>query len=243
MPQNTVANFSNQMMPLIARGVTYQLNLSPATGFNIDMTTLQSSGQISGLQSVYIDNSNGTAPLILLTNSSNIAVRCPAGAQGFFPLLVSGNPQFTVNGVGTVSLTFLNVPMPIGIWGGVNANQYASDGALIVSDTALETTILGGRIATNPLVSGTLTSGSGTTAAAVSTQLFAANNARQYLAIQSPATADMWINPNGGAAGVNLADCFRVPENTFYESGRFVSASQINYYCATGGLEFTAFEA
>lgn len=238
-----VNNLSNQSMPLIAQGVTYNLNLVVGVPQSLDLTNYQSSGKISGLQTAFIDNSQGTASLTLTVTSNNTGVTCPAGSQGFFPILVSANPQFSVSGVGTAKITFLNVPMPAAIWGG-GAGTYTSSGALVVSDSALDSTISNARVGTNSNVGGTLTSGSAITAATpASTQLFAANSARQYLAIQAPATADLWINPLGGTAAVNGADCFRVPANTFYESRNFVSTAQINYYCATGSLQFAAFQA
>lgn len=237
-----VNNLSNQSMPLIAQGVSFSFNLVAGAQQAIDLTNYQSSGKISGLQTAFIDNSQGTASLSLTVTSNGTGVTCPAGSQGFFPILVSANPQFSVAGVGTAKITFLNVPMPAAIWGG-GAGTYTSSGALVVSDSALDSTIANARVGTNPNVAGALVSGSGTTVAAASTQIFAANSARQYLAIQAPASADLWINPNGGTAGVNAADCFRVPANTFYESRNFVSSAAINYYCATGALQFAAFQA
>lgn len=233
---------SQNMPPGASKSLKYHFTL-PANGqLTFDLQQQQASGQIENIQTVFIDNSGNAAAITLFSNGPNFNVVCPPYSQGMFPILVSSVPRFVLSGSGTGSLYFLNVPMPLSVWPVANPNTY-SGGALVVSDSVLDATVSNGRVNNAPQQSVTLTSGSGTTPATpASTQLFAANAARRYYAVQAPATADMWINPLGGTAAVNGADCFRVPANSFYESKNILSNSTINYYCATGSLQFAAFQ-
>lgn len=77
-----------------------------------------------------------------------------------------------------------------------------------------------------------------TPATPASTQLLAAGTSGwTYIGIQAPTTADVWINPRGGTAGVDAADCFRIPSGTLWESKFPAIGGPITYYCATGGLQ------
>ncbi len=86
-------------------------------------------------------------------------------------------------------------------------------------------------------------SGSTTTAATTSTQLWPANATRAAWTIQAPQAADVWINPLGGACGVGLVDCFRIPAGGYAKStAGACETSAFTYYCATGGLVLTAYQ-
>ncbi len=86
-------------------------------------------------------------------------------------------------------------------------------------------------------------SGSTTTVAASSTQLWAANTSRTAWTIQAPQSADVWINPLGGAASIGGADCFRIPAGGYAKStAGGVETSAFTYYCATAGLELAAYQ-
>ncbi len=80
-----------------------------------------------------------------------------------------------------------------------------------------------------------------TTVAATSTSLFALGNLISWVGIQAPLTADVWINPTGGAAGIGAPDCFKIAAGTFFQSaGPCIFGGSTTYYCATGGLTLTA---
>ncbi len=86
-------------------------------------------------------------------------------------------------------------------------------------------------------------SGSTTTVAATSTQLWAVNASRTAWTIQAPQSADVWINPLGGTASIGGADCFRIPAGgTAKSAASGIETSALTYYCATGGLELAAYQ-
>ena len=242
MSQALPRTVSNQFMPTIAQALSVPLTLIAGTPQQVDLTPQQSSGRISAIQSVYVDNSANSGTFTLTTSTGQNIV-CPPQSQGMFPCLVTSSPVFTAAGSGTVSVIFLNVPMPAAVWsingglGTVNAQ-----GQLQVADSALDSTVSGGALVTAPRA-GALISGSTTSpATAASTQLFAAY-ARRYLAVQAPTADDLWLNINGGAASIGGLDCVRIPAGTFYEFREFVSQSAIYYYTAATSTEFAAFQA
>ncbi len=139
------------------------------------------------------------------------------------------------------------IPTPVS--GDQQALNMDGAGNLLVFDSALATAINaynqyfsrvsvvpGGAIGT----AGGIQSASTVTVAATSTELVNAGNVISWVGIQAPITADVWINPRGGTAGIGLTDCFRIPMGTFYESkAPCTLGGDIFYYCATGGLQLT----
>ena len=86
-------------------------------------------------------------------------------------------------------------------------------------------------------------SGSTTTVAATSTQLWPANASRSAWNVAAPQSADVWFNPLGGACGIGLVDCFRIPAGgTAKSTAGAIETTAFTYYCATGGLELPAYQ-
>ncbi len=86
-------------------------------------------------------------------------------------------------------------------------------------------------------------SGSTTTVAASSTQLWPPNAARAAWTIAAPLPVDVWINPLGGTASVGGVDCFRIPAGGYARStAGACETSAFTYYCATGGLPLAAYQ-
>lgn len=241
MSQILTQKIGSQYMPQSAMAAKITLTLATGVSQAIDFTQLISAGTLQNIQSVFCDNTANTVPVSIVTAAGqNLVV--PAGSQGIFPLILSnGSPTATVSGTGTVTMLFLNVPMPFGTWGG-GLQATVTGGKLLVSDTTLDATVAnGGVVFTAP--AGALISGSTTSpATAASTQLFPAY-ARRYLAVQAPTADDLWLNINGGAASIGGTDCVRIPAGTFYEFRAFVSQSAIFYYTAALSTTFAAFQA
>ena len=78
------------------------------------------------------------------------------------------------------------------------------------------------------------------TAASASTTLVAANAARRLLRVQAPQGAGVWLNLLGGTAGTNGPDCLYLAPGDVFE-GQDTNAA--TYWCATGGLVLSAWEA
>ena len=243
---NTSA-ITNQLMPVNGRptSVPFYFDFTAATSFFIDLTSAQWQQKITGVQSVFADNRGGTAPLLITDVGSGQIVGIPPGAQGFVPLLVPQPAQLTVscaNGSAGTTIILLNIPMPCAIWYPNQSTPTYVSGSLQTQDVGIQSALGGMPLAVqSPKI--VLTSRSTTSVATpASTQLMPAATYRKYLTIQAPTTSDLWVNPNGGAAGVAATDCIRIPAGSLYESAQGVWQGVINYYCATGGLAIAAFE-
>ena len=79
-----------------------------------------------------------------------------------------------------------------------------------------------------------------TTAAGTSSALVAANAARRLLRVQAPQGSGVWLNLLGGTAGANAPDCLYLAPGDVFE-GQDTNAA--TYWCATGGLVLSAWEA
>lgn len=79
---------------------------------------------------------------------------------------------------------------------------------------------------------GVLVSRTASISANTSTQIFAANAQRRYLALQVPLSNGIWLNPVGGTAAPNGPDCIFFSAGTFYESANFVNRGAITVYSA-----------
>lgn len=97
------------------------------------------------------------------------------------------------------------------------------------SGNPLVTSVAGAGVTALP-VGGVLISRTTTLAAGVSTQVFASNPQRRYLAVQVPLSSGVWLNPLGGLAAPNGADCIWFAAGTFYESGGFVNRGAVSVY-------------
>ena len=211
---------SNQSMPKLgwAKTLPYTARLATLLTDSLDLTNAVSQGIIDQIQSVWIDNSNGALPFVLLVDGVGQATICPAYSQGWFPILTTYPQQFTFSGSGAdVKLFFNNVPMPVGTW-------YAGPKAANNSPMGLPLTDLSA------------------VSVAASTVLIPANVNRQYLFIKAPELDDLWISLNGSVAGIDALGSFKLPKSFVYESAERLSNMAITVFCATAALNITAFE-
>lgn len=214
--QFATSRLSNQQMPAgnNVRGLTYSLPMgSLSSPLTLDLTNNIATGQIDQIQSAYIDNSQGTIPLILQNTVAGASVTVPARSQGWVPLVAGYAPQsFRVTANSQITIVFCNVPMPIGIWSTGVAPQWSS---LSVETVAAISTQL---MPADPSRSRVLISNcNGTT------------------------TDNVWINPLGGTAAISGLDCFELTAGQTYENFPGEPCWQaITYYCATAGVTLTA---
>lgn len=83
-----------------------------------DFTIEESTGVVSFVQSVFIDNADNTSPLTLIIDVTGQRIVVPANRQGYFPVFATESFKWTARtaGVFRVGITFANVPMPTAIW-------------------------------------------------------------------------------------------------------------------------------
>lgn len=263
-PSGISANFpiSNALVPAKGpKALRVPMDMTAAASYDVDLTSFVNGGALGGMQSMFVDNSLNNAQVIVTFSGSSQKITIPPLSQGVYPVLANPNtPQFNVassGGTGSVILFAFDFASVYFQW------TASGSGALIVSDAILDacvtankmnvidttlialmnTVISAGLLAVQTTPSrGNPTSRSTITVAA-STPLMIANAARKYILIKAPETADIWINPIGGAAAVSGADCFKIPAGATYESdANYVWTGAINYFCASAALQLNALE-
>jgi hypothetical protein len=125
--------------------VPLNIDFSIQTIFDVDLSTIQQNNTIDFVQTLYIDNSGGTAPIIIYCQASQQTVNCPPLSQGYFPFLCPQPVKFLVSSAGGYSkaqVVCLNFPVQPGVWAASAAAvplfQFTDPGgALITSDVTL----------------------------------------------------------------------------------------------------------
>lgn len=107
---------SNMLMPQKQNIWGMTLALTAGVAVSLDFKTLANQNTVDNIQGIWIDNSNGTAPLGLSVPASLQNFTVPTGYQGVAPLYVT--PDLVINflGTGNVPVTFLNFPTPVAVW-------------------------------------------------------------------------------------------------------------------------------
>lgn len=93
-------------------------NPSSDNTYVVDFGTFTNLAFISIVQSVFVDNTNGTQALTISAQGTGQTVSFPVGAQGYMPILAPEKPVFTITAAGSVDtvVQFINVPVPSGLW-------------------------------------------------------------------------------------------------------------------------------
>lgn len=85
----------------------------------LDLTYFITNNNLDQIQSVYIDNKDGTTPFTLFIQSTGQNVTVKEHTQGWYPLMVSfpAEGKFVFSGAtAKTPIFFSNVPMPVGQW-------------------------------------------------------------------------------------------------------------------------------
>lgn len=143
--QQLMQGILNGMIPKEGpKTVPIKVDLRATLAAIIDLSTQNDLGQLSFIQSVFIDNTGNGSPFLLTVEGSGQVIQIGPGQQGYLPLLAPLPNKFTAATAGGVQvpLFFLNVPMPAAVWdkAGVPAFNF-SGGNLLVSDVALDALI------------------------------------------------------------------------------------------------------
>lgn len=139
--QQTTRRVTNQLLPQgnVALTLPYVAKVATGGPDQLDLTFFLSNNSMDQIQSVFVDNWDGSETFFITLQGSGQRIACPAGSQGWFPCMVtfpnSGNITFT----GANHLTpvfFLNVPMPEGVWG-KNSGQGGGNGIAPLASSVL----------------------------------------------------------------------------------------------------------
>jgi hypothetical protein len=89
------------------------------TSFYEDLSTLKNMGIETAIQSLWVDNSLNSAPVIITVAGSNQVITCPGNYQGIAPAFFMDSAAFNVSssGIGITKIVMLNVPCnSAGFW-------------------------------------------------------------------------------------------------------------------------------
>lgn len=106
----------------------------------VDLSIQNQFGTIDMVQTLFMDNSQSSAPLYAVNAVSQQTIICPAKSQGYFPFLCPQPSRFTLMSTGGVraSIECLNFPIPPAVWGAAGQLFTFNDaGALITQDSTL----------------------------------------------------------------------------------------------------------
>ena len=206
MSGNTsIRQIKNQIMPIgnVARTLPYVAKTKTGGPDELDITFSMSNNNIDQIQSVFIDNTNGSELFVLSVISTGQQIKMRPGYQGWRPILVNPTSDSFVftGGNALVPLFFVDVPMPIGDSLGTNLN---------VGVAALATAVVTGGVpvavfATVPGVSDVPSDG------AVIVNPFSASESL-FVDLVNPA-ADTAPGPNGTTVELLPGGAFIVPPN------------------------------
>lgn len=123
------------------------VDFTAVTSYKLDLTYIQQQGRLSMIQTIYVDNSLNAQPITIITDTVNQSVRIPAYCQAYIPLAVTNKMAITLNSTGAVVVPVhvLNVAMNAAVWvAGQNPPVVSPTGAITVTDTILESGVVGG---------------------------------------------------------------------------------------------------
>jgi hypothetical protein len=103
-----------------SRAVASQYNWSAQLAYTEDLSQLVARGMETTIQTVWIDNSECSQPVLMLIAGTGQKIECPGSAQGVFPVFFSGTPAFLIYTTGLIAACtrciFLNIPVNPGSW-------------------------------------------------------------------------------------------------------------------------------
>jgi hypothetical protein len=100
------------------RAVPLQLDFTATTTAEVDFTLGSAQSRISGVQAVWIDNTENSDDLVIVAQVTGQRLVIPANSQGSFPVIGAIPPKFALSTGGGVIIEslWLNVPIPANEW-------------------------------------------------------------------------------------------------------------------------------
>lgn len=149
---STVGNNSqpifNGQAPKQPKAMPLVFNFVAQNVYNVDLSVQQQFNTIDFVQALFIDNSTGSAPIVVTCPVTRQALQCPPKSQGYFPFLQTVPIQFTVASTGgqtAAIIELLNFPVAAMVWTVTSsAFSFNGAGALQVSDVLLDALIANG---------------------------------------------------------------------------------------------------
>jgi len=187
------------------RALEVTLNFTNTDEIAIEGLLAVTTGQISYIQGLYVDNGNNPEALQIFVRTTQQRLIIPAYGQGYWPILFAAVPDCVVSTDQAnvyVYLHFYNVPIAPSFWL-VNDAAPVTSGGATAANQALELVELDA--IKDLLTPGAWTNRSIANLSGASETLMAANSARRHLIIQNIAANNMGVNLAGGTAAIGTA--------------------------------------
>jgi hypothetical protein len=197
------------------RSIGLNLDFSVSNPLPLDLVVAQDMERIEWVQTIYIDNSNNSSAMTTQSINSNQKIICPPFAQGYFPILVPGDPKFIFSTAGTpiVPVAFLSMAMPCMVWNSVNVlGTQGYDGSTTITTGGTAQTLFGGVVPVNG-----------------------------FQILNPDASTDLWVSDSTTAA-VNGVGSIRVVANGggFETPPDYKPIGAVSIVAATTGTKITA---
>ncbi len=197
------------------RTMNAQIDFSVSNPLNLDLTIAQDMDRLEWVQTLYIDNSSNASPLTALSINSNQKISCPPYSQGYFPILVPGDPKFifSTSGTPTVPIAFLSMAMPCMVWNSSAVfGSQGFDGSTTITAANTAQYLFGGVIPPNG-----------------------------WEIVNADPAADLWVS-DSGVAVINGAGSIRVVANggSYDTPNDYKPIGKVSIISATLGAKITA---
>jgi hypothetical protein len=220
------------------KAIPLALTFAGAESVSIDLVLQKQLAKISGIQTIFIDNSANTHAVTISAQATQQIIECPPSSQGYFPILVTSDLKFVISseGAGDTEFQFINFAIAGAVWG-IDANTNVTYPFLFDSNGNLKTCNHNAVGVVTTDASGTITTG-GTAQVAL-----AANpNRKQYRIMNiNAATETLWYRDDGGTAVIGGAGSWPLAGSASGIGGFAMgeSTAAISVIATTTGHKFT----
>jgi|GEM_PF-2905415 len=128
------------------------IDMSVSNPFNLDFTMAQDLERLEWVQTLWIDNSLNASSFTATVINSGQKIVVPPFYQGYFPVLVYGDPkfQFSCSGTPIVPVGFLTMAMPCMMWNTINVlGTQGFDGSSTITAGGTAQLLFGGATPVN----------------------------------------------------------------------------------------------
>lgn len=151
---STLVEKSLNYVPFPAEGprdTPLQFDFTSHVSYYVNLAVYQAQARQRTVQGAFFDNSQSTAPLLVVMDGSGQALQIPAGAQAVLPLFAPNPVGLTATctaGGNNVQIHLLNFPVTSCVWFPLQAaNAINGSGALKTADTVLDGIVTNGALA------------------------------------------------------------------------------------------------
>lgn len=219
-PSTPIQSVFNQTLSKLGPKVVPQnVDLTTASGLELDLSPLVQNGNIDFVSGAWVDNSANDQVLNIAVAGSKQNIIVPANTQGYFPMLSPNNPIFTFSCATSpgliIPVIFYNIPLLPYMWNASTGSGMPVTGdwltnaqlrATAVSVTGPLTNTQLRATAVPVLLNGAVyVDRSIASLTGASEMLMTANSGRKVAFIQNVSANNMGVNLTGGTAAVGGA--------------------------------------